>query len=102
MKRQELKALLHGVENAGEIIDQIMEINGADIENANALIASQHNGLDDSVERPSSTDMELLPLLCSILVEVPNSLCVLLISCILQNMSSCSRGPSSCSNLQRS
>ena len=27
MKRQELKALLHGVENAGEIIDQIMEIN---------------------------------------------------------------------------
>lgn len=34
MKRQELKALLHGVENAGEIIDQIMEINGADIENA--------------------------------------------------------------------
>ena len=34
MKRQELKALLHGVENAGEIIDQIMELNGADIENA--------------------------------------------------------------------
>ena len=34
MKRQELKALLHGVENSGEIIDQIMEINGADIENA--------------------------------------------------------------------
>ena len=27
MKRQELKALLHGVENTGEIIDQIMEIN---------------------------------------------------------------------------
>ena len=77
-------------------------IANADLENATALIASQHNGLDDSVERPSSTDMELLPLLCSILVEVPNSLCVLLISCILQNMSSCSRGPSSCSNLQRS
>ena len=37
MKRQELKALLHGVENSGEIIDQIMEINGADIENARAL-----------------------------------------------------------------
>ena len=34
MKRQELKALLHGVENSGEIIDQIMEINSADIENA--------------------------------------------------------------------
>ena len=77
-------------------------IASADIENTNALLASQQNGLDDSVERPSSTDMELLPLLCSILVEVPNSLCVLLISCILQNMSSCSRGPSSCSNLQRS
>lgn len=29
MKRQELKALLQGVENAGEIIDQIMELNGA-------------------------------------------------------------------------
>ena len=34
MKRQELKTLLHGVENSGEIIDQIMELNGADIENA--------------------------------------------------------------------
>lgn len=34
MKRQELKNLLHGVENAGDIIDAIMEINGADIENA--------------------------------------------------------------------
>ena len=34
MKRQELKALLHGVENAGEIIDQIKEINSTDIENA--------------------------------------------------------------------
>lgn len=29
MKRQELKALLQGVENAVEIIDQIMELNGA-------------------------------------------------------------------------
>ncbi len=34
MKRQELKNLLQGVENAGEIIDRIMELNGADIENA--------------------------------------------------------------------
>ena len=34
MKRQELKNLLQGVENVGEIIDQIMELNGADIENA--------------------------------------------------------------------
>lgn len=34
MKRQELKTLLQGVENAGEIIDRIMEINGEDIENA--------------------------------------------------------------------
>ena len=34
MKRQELKTLLHGVDNAGDIIDRIMEINGADIENA--------------------------------------------------------------------
>ena len=34
MKRQELKNLLQGVENAGEIIDRIMEINGEDIENA--------------------------------------------------------------------
>lgn len=34
MKRQELKALLQDVENSGDIIDRIMEINGADIENA--------------------------------------------------------------------
>jgi hypothetical protein len=34
MTRQELKNLLHGVENAGDIIDAIMDINGADIENA--------------------------------------------------------------------
>ena len=34
MNRQDIKALLHGVENAGEIVDRIMEINGADIENA--------------------------------------------------------------------
>lgn len=71
-------------------------IASADIENTNALLASQENGLDDSVERPSSTDMELLPLLCSILAEVPDSLCAILISCILQNMSSCSRDQSSC------
>ena len=31
MKRQELKNLLQGVENAGDIIDRIMEVNGADI-----------------------------------------------------------------------
>lgn len=36
MKRQELKNLLQGVDNANEIIDRIMEINGEDIENARA------------------------------------------------------------------
>ena len=30
MNRQELKTLLHGVDNAGDIIDRIMEFNGAD------------------------------------------------------------------------
>lgn len=34
MKRQELKTLLQNVDNAGDIIDRIMEINGEDIENA--------------------------------------------------------------------
>ena len=43
-----------------------------------------------AIQQPASTDMELLPLLCSILLEAPNSLCILLISCVLQNMSSCS------------
>ena len=34
MKRQELKNLLQDVDNANEIIDRIMELNGADVENA--------------------------------------------------------------------
>ena len=32
MKRAELEALLQGVENAKEVIDKIMAINGTDIE----------------------------------------------------------------------
>lgn len=51
MKRQELKALLHGVENAGEIIDQIMEINGADIENAKKEKGSGNEALNREIER---------------------------------------------------
>lgn len=41
MKRQELKNLLQGVENAGEMIDRIMEINGEDIENAKAYSTTE-------------------------------------------------------------
>lgn len=51
MKRQELKALLHGVENAGEIIDQIMEINGADIENAKKEKSGGNEALSREIER---------------------------------------------------
>ena len=51
MKRQELKALLHGVENAGEIIDQIMEINGADIENAKKEKSGGNEALNREIER---------------------------------------------------
>lgn len=62
------------------------EFASADIERAAAL---RPDG-DAAIQQPASTDMELLPLLCSILLEAPNSLCILLISCVLQNMSSCS------------
>lgn len=51
MKRQELKALLHGVENAGEIIDQIMELNGADIENAKKTANGGNEALNREIER---------------------------------------------------
>lgn len=51
MKRQEVKALLHGVENAGEIIDQIMEINGADIENAKKEKSGGNEALNREIER---------------------------------------------------
>ena len=51
MKRQELKALLHGVENAGEIIDQIMEINGADIENEKKESGTGNTALSRENER---------------------------------------------------
>ena len=51
MKRQELKALLHGVENAGEIIDQIMELNGADIENAKKAAGGGNESLNREIER---------------------------------------------------
>lgn len=49
MKRQELKNLLHGVENAGDIIDAIMEINGLDIENAKK--GGQDETLNREIER---------------------------------------------------
>ena len=55
MKRQELKALLHGVENAGEIIDQIMEINGADIENAKKTAGSGNDAVSRENERRFGT-----------------------------------------------
>ena len=61
------------------------EFASADIERAAAL---RPDGAA-AIQQPASTDMELLPLLCSILLEAPNSLCILLISCVLQNMSSC-------------
>ena len=55
MKRQELKALLHGVENAGEIIDQIMEINGADIENAKKTAGGGNDAVSRENERRFGT-----------------------------------------------
>jgi len=57
MKRQELKALLHGVENAGEIIDQIMEINGADIENAKKSVNT--SGLTAQISEKDAKIAEL-------------------------------------------
>ena len=50
MKRQELKNLLHGVENSGEIIDAIMELNGADIENAKKSAGTEHETLTAEIE----------------------------------------------------
>ena len=66
MKRQELKALLHGVENAGEIIDQIMEINGADIENAKKEKSGGNEALNREIERlkremEPDTDIVMMP-----------------------------------------
>lgn len=51
MNRQELKALLHGVENAADIIDRIMEINGADIENAKKDKNGGNEALNREIER---------------------------------------------------
>ncbi len=59
MKRQELKALLHGVENAGEIIDQIMEINGADIENAKKTAGGGNDAVNRENERRFGTHSRL-------------------------------------------
>ena len=59
MKRQELKALLHGVENAGEIIDQIMEINGADIENAKKTAGGGNDAASRENERLKAANDEL-------------------------------------------
>ena len=59
MKRQELKNLLHGVENAGEIIDAIMEINGADIENAKKLGGSNDTALNREIERLKGENQNL-------------------------------------------
>ena len=59
MKRQELKALLHGVENAGEIIDQIMEINGADIENAKKTAGGGNDAVSRENERLKAANDEL-------------------------------------------
>ncbi len=50
MKRQELKNLLHGVENSGDIIDAIMELNGADIENAKKNAGTEHDTLTAEIE----------------------------------------------------
>mgnify|MGYP000863680981 CR=1 FL=1 len=47
MKRDELKKLLGEVENAGEIIDKIMEINGTDIENAKKPTETLTTDLDN-------------------------------------------------------
>ena len=51
MKRQEIKALLRGVENADEIIDQIMERNGEDIENARKTSGQGNTALNAENER---------------------------------------------------
>lgn len=59
MKRQELKALLHGVENAGEIIDQIMELNGADIENAKKAAGGGNELLNREIERQKGENSNL-------------------------------------------
>lgn len=58
MERQ-LKALLHGVENAGEIIDQIMEINGADIENAKKAAGGGNDAVNRENERLKAANEEL-------------------------------------------
>lgn len=50
MKRNELKALLHGVENSGDIIDQIMELNGADIENAKKNAGTDYTAISKENE----------------------------------------------------
>lgn len=51
MKRTAVKALLRGVENADEIIDQIMELNGADIENAKKAAGGGSDALTRENER---------------------------------------------------
>ncbi len=51
MKRQELKNLLHGVENSGDIIDAIMELNGADIESAKKSAGTEHETLSAEIEK---------------------------------------------------
>lgn len=59
MKRQELNALLHGVENKGEIIDQIMELNGADIENAKKSAGGGSDALGREIERLKGENSDL-------------------------------------------
>lgn len=57
MKRQELKNLLHGVENSSDIIDAIMEINGADVENAKKSVNT--SGLTAQIEAKDGKIAEL-------------------------------------------